>query len=373
MRSFVLILTALFFELNTAAPIVAQDTSAPSVKLGVTSILSGDLGVLGQNIVDTITTYTKHFARHRLTVFTEDAKLSSTAGLSAYQKLININHVDLIIGGCSSNGTMAAKALINASRTPTITVVTGGRNIDQAGPYIFRIGNSDTLNGRQEADNFIASGLKRVALLAEETEYTQDIANAFRPRFTELGGTLAFQQNFLPNSTDFRSEITLIKKAAPQAILMPTQTGTALGIFVKQWREQAGSLDIPIHTSFVAAPNPDAHKIAGAAILGVYYMAPNYDASNPRWQDFASRYYSDHGRNPPIPFHTAGTVDALDLLQKYLDETPSYSKEGFQQFLLTRVKNYHGLMGIYSFDAEGNTDLGFHLARISSASVAAMD
>ena len=109
---------------------------------------------------------------------------------------------------------------------------------------------------------------------------------------------------------------------------MPTQTGTALGIFVKQWSELAGK-QIEIHTSFVAAPNPDAHAIAGESIDGVYYMAPEYDGDSAAWKEFLERYKRDHTKDPEIPFHSAGTVDALNLLQEYVERPYRYGYFNF--------------------------------------------
>jgi len=65
------------------------------------------------------------------------------------------------------------------------------------------------------------------------------------------------------------------------------------------------------------------------------------------------------GSLPAIPMHAAGTVDALNLLQDYLDKASYYSRQGFHDFLLNNVKNYNGLMGSYSFDENGNADSGF--------------
>lgn len=355
----------LFIGTGAAAEDAAMP--GPTVKVAVVTILTGDLGVLGKNVMMTAETYRKHYLRHDLKFVYEDARLSSVEGLRAYQKVIKIDRADVIVGACSSNGTMAAKELINSSKTPTVTVVTGGRNIDQAGPYVFRVGNSDTLNGYQEAEYFVQAGQKRVALLAEETEYTQDIKQAFVDRFAQLGGTLSFHQDFLPGTSDFRSEVSAIKKSAPEAIFMPTQTGTALGIFLKQWQEQGASGSLPIHTTFVAAPNADARAIAGDSIYGVYYMAPEYDRENPELKKFFEFYRQDNGTDPAIPFHTAGTVDTLNLVQLYLDQHRSFDREDFQRWLSSSVKNYHGLMGTYSFDAEGNADLGFKIARIQKS------
>ncbi len=342
-----------------------------AIKVGVVSVLSGDMAVLGQNVVDTVETYKRTYLRHKLDFVYEDAKLSSSDGLRAYQKIVNFEHADLIIGGCSSNGTMAAKALIQSSRTPTITIVTGGKNIDRAGPFVFRVGNSDTLNGVQLAQHFAEKSTRRVALLTEETEYTQAIADAFQEEFRKRGGELVFAETFIPGTADFRSHIARIKKVSPAAIFMPTQTGTSLGLFVKQWHEQKPPA-LEIHTTFVAAPNPDAHAIAGEAMYGIYYMAPEYDRENSRLKEFVRRYRADHGHEPPIMFHTAGTIDALDLLQNFLDQNRTYDREAFAAYLLHQVKNYHGMMGTYSFDADGNADLGFTLAQIKRENAGSM-
>ncbi|MCB0354244.1 MAG: ABC transporter substrate-binding protein [Bdellovibrionales bacterium] len=334
------------------------------VVVGVATVLSGDLAVLGENIQKSVETYRRHHLRHPIRFEFEDAKKGSRDGLSAYQTLIGAKHVDVLLGGTTSNGTLAAKSLINSSKVPLITPLTGGSNIDQAGPYIFRIGNSDILNGYQQAEYFVAAGIRRVALLTEQTEYTEDIAKFFREKFLELGGSLVFDEAFLPTETNFRTEIAKIKSKEPQALFMSTQTGLAFGVFLKQFFELGGATE-EIHTNFVAASNPDAFSAAGEAIYGVYYMAPYYDKANPKLIQFFKEYREDHGQDPAIAFHTAGIVDALNMLQDYLDSTKTFSGEEFREYLLKTIKNYRGLMGEYSFDRDGNANIGFDLARIS--------
>ena len=358
-RSFVILAVGMMFSAHTHA-----QTNAP-VRVGVATILSGDLAVLGQNIVRTVETYRKYYLRHPIEFITEDAKKGSADGLRAYQRLINLEHVHMLIGGTSSNGTIAGKDLINRSKTVMITPVTGGSNIDSAGPYIFRIGNSDVLNGIQQADYFIDNKLFRVAMLTEETEYTLDIAKFFRKRFSERGGQLVFDETFLPDTTDFRTQITLLKRSNPQAMFVGTQTGLAFGLFLRQLYSLSPDLKFKLHTNFLAASNPDAFAAAGDAIYGVNYMAPSYDDTNPALKQFFERYKEDHGAEPDIAFHTAGTVDALNMLQDYLDSHPQFDRQGFRDYLLAHIKSYRGLMGVYSFDGEGNANIGFRMAQVT--------
>ncbi len=355
------LIVAFYLLLLPHAPLLADEPKP--VTVGVATVLSGDLAVLGENIARTVETYEKRYLRHPLRFELEDAKKGSRDGLNAYQSLIHAKGVDLLIGGTTSNGTLAAKDLINRKRIPLITPLTGGSNIDAAGPYIFRIGNSDIMNGYQQAEYFIENDLKRVALLTEQTEYTEDIAKFFRERFKKLGGELVYDETFLPNETDFRTQITKIRARKPQALFISTQTGLAFGLFIKQFREYGGSAE-EIHTNFLAASNPDAFEAAGDAIYGVHYMAPSYDKNFEALKKFFNEYRQDHDADPAIAFHTAGTVDALNMLQDYLDKSGSYDREDFRKYLLENVKEYKGLMGTYSFNQDGNADIGFELALI---------
>jgi ABC-type branched-subunit amino acid transport system substrate-binding protein len=336
------------------------------VKVGVMSIVTGDLALVGKNIFRTAGTYKKHYLRHNLEFFFEDAKLGSADGAKASMSLISLKKVDILIAGCSTNGLVASKSLINSSKTPTISIVTGGKNADEAGRYVFRIGNSDTLNGYLEAEKFFGDGIKEVAMITEETDYTNDVNSAFEKRFVELGGKVSYQQTFLPGTNDFRSIAATLKKSSPKALMMATQDGTAFGIFLKQWREQSGPA-IPIHTTFVAAPNPQAHEIAGEAIVGVGFMSPKYDPSSEKWKKFVALYKSDYATEPAIAFHSAGVLDALDLLQLYLDKHETFDREGFADYLSSSVKNYDGYMGRFSFDSEGNADTSFEFRTIEKS------
>jgi branched-chain amino acid transport system substrate-binding protein len=333
--------------------------SKQEIKVGVATVLTGDAAVIGTNIQKTIDTYKKRYLRHPIRFIFEDAKISSADGLTAYRRLVDTENVDMIIGGTTSNGTVTGAPLVNKSKTVLITPLTGGSNIDSAGEYIFRIGSSDILNGYQQADLFTASGFKRVALLTEQTEYTMNIAKFFRERFVKNGGVITTDEEFLPGTTDFRSLILRIKSGSPQALFGSTQTGLAFGLFLKQLKDLSKDQTIEIHTNFVSADNPDARKAAGDAIYGVHYMAPTYDKDNPKLVRFLKEFREDHGQDPAIIFHAAGTVDALDMLQSYLDEHPVFSREGFHDFLLKRIKNYSGVKATYSFDPEGNADIGF--------------
>jgi len=280
MRKFIL---ALFLVQFTTALVASADShESKATVVGVPTLLSGDWAGLGENIVNTVKIYEKYYLRHPIKFIYEDAKISGPDGLKAYQKLISFDHVDVLVGATSSNGTMAAASVINSSKTVMITPVTGGTNVDNAGEWIFRIGNSDLVNGVQQAQGFLDSGIKKIAVFSEETEYTIDIEKALETAFRDGGGEIVYSTTFQPSTTDFRSQLLALLRTKPSAIFIPTQTGTALALILTQL-SQLGGFKGEIHTTFTAADNPDANALAKGKFNGFQYLAPDYDKENPKF------------------------------------------------------------------------------------------
>ena len=198
------------------------------------------------------------------------------------------------------------------------------------------------------------------------TEYTTDIAKAFKKVFKDGGGKLVYDQEFLPKTNDFRSNAALILQKKPQAILCPPKQELHLGLFIKQLRGLEGSRKpIEVHTTMVAAPNPDAHLVAGQSILGVYFMDPNYDKDGNLYHNFNKLYLKEYKIPPAAPFHVAAVIESLDLIQQFLDRYKTYDAEHFKTYLLQEVGKKCGYIGCYSVDEFGNTNNGFHIAKIT--------
>ena len=335
----------------------------PRVRVGIATILTGDLSVVGDNIQKSVEAYRRLNPSMPLEILFEDAKLSSVDGRSAYQALIHRHHIQIAIAACTSNGTVAAKGLFDSSRVPVISVSTGGRSIDTAGPYVFRLGNSDSLNGTEQAEVLLAQGFRRAALLTEQTEYTEDVSSSFRKTYVERGAHLTYDESFAPGTTDYRTMLTRIRNAKPDVLVIPSQTGASLGLILKQWQSLSPDWRPQIFTTFVAGTNLEAHRIAGEQIVGVHYMDPSYSTENPRREQLFAKYRELFSAEPTIPFHTAGVADTLDLISEYLKTHRDFDEVGFRTFLLG-IKDYKGMLGELSFDAEGNTAVGFRLARI---------
>ncbi len=336
---------------------VAGVATGEPIKVGVSTILTGDFAALGENIVNTAELAVDEVNANGgingrpLELYVQDAGLDSKTGLSAAQKLVNVDGVHYIIGGTSSNGTLAAAPLVNEKKVIYMTPVTGGKNVDEAGEYVFRVANGDMLAGRDLANAAMELGFKKVALVTEVTEYTIDIQKSFAATYK---GELAVNEEFQPGTTDFRALVAKTKAATPDVIVVLSQTGIAGAHFIKQ--SQDAGLGVPVFTDFTFVANTAARDIVGS-FEGVYFTDPAFAADGAATKEMFARYEERFGSQPFIGFHAASTYDSVMMLADALREVGDDS-EAVHDWLLG-VEDRKGLMGTFSLDANGNSDLGF--------------
>src|SRR3989344_7767416 len=196
------------------------------IKIGVMTITSGDLAFLGNNIVQSAELALEDLGYDSVELIVED--VGGLAGgkdaVSAYRKLVDVDKVQVIIDGMSSDATLAVAPLLDQDKIVMITPLTGGENIDNAAEYLFRNGPSDVLAGTKPAKEIFERGLNNVALITDNAEYTLDISKHFRKEFK---GTLVYDEKIAFDTKDFRAEISKFQSKNPQAIVINTATGNS--------------------------------------------------------------------------------------------------------------------------------------------------
>lgn len=338
--------------------------STEPIRIGVATILSGDIAAFGENLVNVAKMQVDEINQkggidgRKVELVIEDAKCDSKTGLSAVQKLINLDKVKYIIGGMCSNGTLAAAPVVNENKVVFLTPSTGGKNIDEAGEYIFRIGNSDLLVGRDIASTMAKLGYKKVGVVAEATEYTIDIKNSFIKKANELGLSVAVAEEFQPNTTDFRTVATKIKGEDLDAILIASQTGISGGNFIKQLRNVGAKAQI--FSDFLLIFNGDVKKIVGS-LDGIYYADPSYGENNSQVSAFFGAYENKYKIKPLAPYFSAGTYDSISIILDAIKETKKDDSVSVHDWILENVKDYNGFMGSITLDEKGNSNAGFSI------------
>lgn len=365
----ILLILAIFIINNkTKTGYYFLNNSNNKIKIGVITMLSGDYSIVGEQVARSINlTLDKLPDRNNFEFIYEDGQCDKVMSINAARKLINVDKVQIIISAGCSDTTVAIAPIVNSEKIVTIMPSTGGTNIDNAGEYIFRNGNSDINSAIQPAMDFINKfNYKKVALITDSTEAMQDIRLNFKKAYIKLGGTVSIDDLVSSNEKDFRTIISKIKDSNVDVVFINSQTGLTGAYFIKQ--AKVLNLNKPIFTNFNTATNTETYKITNNLIDGVYFYEPAYNQNSKQVINFLNNYKKEYGSLPPLLFHAITTHDAVIMSIQAIKNVGN-NGEKIHNWLLNNIKDWNGLIGSVTFDNNGNSNTGYVLKRIEDKSV----
>ena len=196
-----------------------------------------------------------------------DDESKPETGAKLYEKLITDDKVDLLIGPYSSDVTLTASTVAEKHGMP---MVSSGASSNE----IWERGYKNTFGLYTLADIYMdqiielgkAKGLKKIALVYENTSFPRDVARGVRNKAKALGMQIVFDEEYGKASTDFTSMIVKIKAKKPDMIIggsyLPDSTA-----FMRQAKENR--LYTKIFAFAVGPGLPDFGKNLGLDAEGV--------------------------------------------------------------------------------------------------------
>lgn len=350
------ILSLLFFDAcQTNNPVNSINSS--EIVIGSAISLTGQegAGVYGENIRNSVELAVGEINQKggvkgkKLRVIYEDTQLQSQVAVSAVNKLISVDKVSVIIGCVSSGETLAAAPIAERNKVVLISPASTSFEISRAGDYIFRTIAPDTFEGTAMAQFALKSGNKTAAAVFVDNAGTKGPAEVFKRVFEESGGKMVAMEVGPQGSTDFRSQLTKVKAANPDAIYL-LGYALELGNMLKQAKELG--IQKPI-LSFQVMEEPKVAEIAGAAVNGVIFTSPTISQSEAtgRTKEFIDAYKQKYNKDPGIfSFNAYDAVYVIAAaIEKYGEDADSIKKG------LYEIKDYQGASGLISIDANGDT------------------
>jgi branched-chain amino acid transport system substrate-binding protein len=233
----------------------------------------------------------------RLRAYDSQSKPEDAA--TATVRLVQADNAVLVIGDNTSSDTLAMAPAVAAAHVPLISPsATNPRVTKEGGPYVFRVCFVDSFQGEAMA-GFVRRTLKlsRVAILTDlKSDYSIGLADYFRRRFAELGGTVVAEETYAKGDTDFRGLLTRVKSSQPDGIFIPGYYSDA-GPIARQARE------LGIGAVLFGGDGWDGGgkltELGGSAVEGSYYST-HFSPDNPSQsvQRFLAAYQARFGRLP---------------------------------------------------------------------------
>ncbi len=202
-----------------------------TVKIWVIAPLSEWAATYGQ---DAINAYQEIVAKNNDDKYTfeliiEDGKCSGKDAVSAAQKLINVDKVQVIVGGICSSETIPAAAIADQNKVVMISPTSSSPDISGISPYVFRYWN-DLDTSKVLISTVDKIGLDSITLIYANNEYAVAYANAIKAQYK---GTIVQEIKFDDDEKDFSliaKKVASTKAEAEGIVFIPIGDVSAIAM-----------------------------------------------------------------------------------------------------------------------------------------------
>ena len=334
-------------------PLVAEERR--ELRLGFIGPLSGDIAAYGQDernavqlALEDLETR-KSLPGYKLSVIFEDGRCNGKDASVAAQKLINIDKVRIILGGCCSGETLAAAPIAERAKVILLSVFSSSADITKAGEFVFRMAPSDADGARKAAGLILGDGFRRAALITENTDYAAGVRGLFVSAVKSGGVEIVADETYNPNQSDFRSILLRIKQRDPEVLFLNPQGGISGGLLVRQVKELGWA--VPLYGTF-ALSSDDAARAAGGRtqLNGIKFV----DA--PAVMSAAGRAFIERFKKrfpaPQSEFEVLLRYDSVFLIADAIRRV-GMDTEKIRDYLYG-IRDYQGLEYAFHFDRNGD-------------------
>ena len=321
---------------------VMESVTGAGVTYGTVSVQSKQLAVDEINAAGGIN-------GRMLELIVEDSKCNAQDAITAYNKLTDVDGVKIILGTSCSGAMLGAAPLAEKEGVVMFSGLATNPDIAEAGDYIFRTSLSDATVGVDTGNVLWADGIRRLATINESTDYAEGLRRTTTAHFEKLGGQIVAAESYPTDTTDFRTQLTKLLSANPDALHVAAQAEASGGTIIKQVRELG--YDGPIYSDVVPV-GTTALEIAGEAATGVKAITPDLDPANAKAQEVLAAFRKKY-EYITLPWFLGSAYDNVYITAECLKKTgDDQDADGFRDCLYDIT--WSGTIGEnYSFDEKG--------------------
>jgi ABC-type branched-subunit amino acid transport system substrate-binding protein/TolA-binding protein len=330
----------------------------------------------------------------RIETRTLDDQGNLITGIHRLRKAMREEQIDAVLGPAMSDVSAAAAIDLSArkSRVPMVTPTATTHGIAALGDGIFQLNVTTGTLGQRIAS--YATGclkLKDFAIVAPESEYGYQLADAFQKTVERRGGSVVSVQYFQPGAQDLAPQFEEIRKVAGKMYIDKLK---ADGVPSSEldWKAQQKIMNdstLPLDGVFLAATNGEEaymlasqaafnklraqflgssgwndksmlHRSSTNAVQGAYFSVDFQENSkNDAYLAF-SRAYSAKWKRPPDKVAAL----AYDAARFLLQGMAAASNEDQIIPSLKAIKSFNGVLGRIAFDEKYGANTNAALYRV---------
>lgn len=261
-----------------------------------------------------------------------DSRGDPKVGITETERLITVEKVPVMIGAFQSSVTFPATAVAEKYEIPWIVDLSAKADITERGfKYVFRPTQIPSSGNADSVVDFVAWAGKRsgsmartAAIVFENTDWGQDLAQRMRARLKELSIEIVLDEAYPPNAPDLRPLVLKLKGRAPDVISVTSYTADAIQIYklIEQMQVDAvaviGSGAGQVDPSFINAVGKRGVDLSFTTNgWAGYESAITTPFAKRFWDDYVAEYKSEPSEFSVVSYSVVWLLkDALERAGK---------------------------------------------------------
>lgn len=310
-----------------AAAMLSTGAYAADIKVGVIGPFTGGSASMGVSMRDGVRLAAKEINAaggvdgNKIVLVERDDEAKNERGVQIAQELINNEKVAATLGYINTGVALASQRFFQEAKIPVINNVATGTLITKQFPnaaenYVFRTSAADNIQAPMIAKEAVEKrGLKKVAILADSTNYGQLGREDLEKALKTYGVTPVATEKFNLGDVDMTSQLLKAKNAGAEVILTyaigPELAQIANGMAKLGWKKpMIGSWTLSM-ASFIDTAGKNGN---GATMPETFIQNP---PTTPKRKAFVEAYLKDFKPKNGIiasPVSAAQGYDSVYLL-----------------------------------------------------------
>ena len=287
---------------------------------------------------------------HMVEVDYFDDKQDPKECLNIANKIVADGDYLAVIGSQTSSCSMAAAPVLQKAGIPMISPNASHVDFPLIGDYIFSMAMPLSYEIVKTTDFlYDYNNLRKIAMIYSNDDWGLQVSEVCRERFTELGGEVVAEETYIAGQTkDFTPLISKIKATEPDAVFLISQYSDGAAIV-----QQMNQLDF--NTKIVAMNTlykQEFIDIVGEELANGIVMQNSFSIIDtaPEYDVIKEAYESKTGK--VMDLYVTHSHDAFAIVLDAVTEVGA-DKEAIRDYI-AGIKNYAGLSGTFSMDANGS-------------------
>ncbi|MGD1036230.1 MAG: ABC transporter substrate-binding protein [Roseiarcus sp.] len=250
--------------------------AADPIKIGAVLSVTGPAAFLGEPELKTLQMYVEKtdaeggLLGRRIELVSYDDGSEAARANSFTKRLIEDDHVDVLIGGSTTGATMGMYPLVERAEIPFISLAAGIGIVEPVKKWMFKVAHNDRMAAERVFADAKKRGLTKIALLSETSGFGQSGRKETLAAAPKAGVEIVADETYDPKDTDVTAQLAKIRAIDGVQAIFVFGLGEGPAIVTKNIAQLG--IKLPVYHSHGVA-SQEFIRLAGDAAEGVRFPA----------------------------------------------------------------------------------------------------